>query len=85
MSHWVNNARSVIQSMCKQDSLNRCPGDAVRDLLLTRIPSIFLPRMIERLPIDVLSVLGKMVSDRDWQLVFRQIGHGANISEVAPP
>ena len=50
-------------------SLNGGPGDAMCDLLTTWIGGIFLPRVVESFAEDILSVLGKVLPHRHWQIV----------------
>ena len=39
------------------------------DLLTTWIGGIFLPRVVESFAEDILSVLGKVLPHRHWQIV----------------
>lgn len=47
----------------------------MRDFFLAGIVGIFLPGAVEGFPINRLSVLGKMMLDREGQIVIRHVRH----------
>jgi hypothetical protein len=55
--------------------LDRRPGDAVRGLFLARLSGMGREGMVERLAIDILRVLGKMVPHRRREIGIFPVRH----------